>query len=45
VVPGILPKLLMDPDKEKAKRAMAAMMEMKKLDIAKLQAAFDGTAG
>lgn len=43
VVPTILPKLLMDPNKEKAKRAMAAMMQMKKLEIAKLQAAFDGT--
>lgn len=35
--------LLGDQDREKADRAMAAMMKMGKLDIAALQAAFDGS--
>ncbi|BBA97067.1 putative DNA-binding protein [Actinacidiphila reveromycinica] len=43
VVPGMLPTLLTDPDREKADRAMAAMMAMGKLDIAALRAAFDGS--
>lgn len=34
--------MLTDPDQEKAKRAMNAMMGMKKLDIAALEAAFNG---
>jgi predicted 3-demethylubiquinone-9 3-methyltransferase (glyoxalase superfamily) len=41
VVPAALPKLLADPDPARAQRAMAAMMEMTKLDIAVLQAAAD----
>ena len=36
-------ELLNDPDKERAQRAMTAMFGMKKLDIAALQAAADGT--
>ena len=39
VVPTALPRLLTQPDPEKAKRVFAAMMEMKKLDIAALEAA------
>ncbi len=42
VVPNILPKLLADPDAAKAQRAMAAMMQMKKLDIAALKRAAEG---
>jgi predicted 3-demethylubiquinone-9 3-methyltransferase (glyoxalase superfamily) len=42
VVPKILPELLMDKDPEKAKRAMAAMLQMKKLDIATLERAAEG---
>jgi predicted 3-demethylubiquinone-9 3-methyltransferase (glyoxalase superfamily) len=42
VVPKQLEQLLSDPDKEKAGRAMEAMLEMKKLDIAKLEAAAEG---
>ena len=42
VVPTALPKLLMDPDPAKSKRAMDAMLEMKKLDIAKLERAHAG---
>jgi predicted 3-demethylubiquinone-9 3-methyltransferase (glyoxalase superfamily) len=42
VVPSVLGQLLGSPDPEKAGRAMQAMMQMKKLDIATLQAAYDG---
>jgi predicted 3-demethylubiquinone-9 3-methyltransferase (glyoxalase superfamily) len=37
-----LPRLLGDPDQERAQRAMQAMLKMGKLDIAALQAAADG---
>jgi predicted 3-demethylubiquinone-9 3-methyltransferase (glyoxalase superfamily) len=39
VNPKRLSELLMDPDKAKAGRVMAAMMQMKKIDIAALEAA------
>jgi predicted 3-demethylubiquinone-9 3-methyltransferase (glyoxalase superfamily) len=42
VVPEVLVTMLMDPNTSKAQRAMAAMMTMKKLDIATLQRAFAG---
>ena len=42
VVPSILPRLLMDPDRAKAERAFGAMMKMKKLDIAELKRAHAG---
>ncbi|RFM26267.1 VOC family protein [Deminuibacter soli] len=42
VVPDILPKLLMSNEKEKAGRAMNAMMQMKKIDIAALEKAYNG---
>ncbi len=42
VVPTILPELLMDPDTEKSQRAMMAMLQMKKLDIAGMMRAFEG---
>ena len=42
VVPTAMPALLSDPDPERANRAMAAMLQMKKLDIATLRAAADG---
>jgi predicted 3-demethylubiquinone-9 3-methyltransferase (glyoxalase superfamily) len=46
VVPTVLLEMLTDPDREKADRAMEAMMNMKKLDIAELERAFEGdTAG
>jgi predicted 3-demethylubiquinone-9 3-methyltransferase (glyoxalase superfamily) len=41
IVPTILMKLINDPDPEKAKRAMQAMMQMKKIDIARLQQAVE----
>jgi predicted 3-demethylubiquinone-9 3-methyltransferase (glyoxalase superfamily) len=42
IVPKQLGGFLGDKDRAKSGRAMQAMMGMKKLDIAKLQAAFDG---
>jgi predicted 3-demethylubiquinone-9 3-methyltransferase (glyoxalase superfamily) len=42
VVPSIMPELAGDPNSEKSQRAMAAMMEMKKLDIAELERAYNG---
>ena len=42
IVPSILGKLLGDPDQARADRAMGAMMQMGKLDIAALKTAADG---
>ncbi|MBT8162335.1 MULTISPECIES: VOC family protein [Arthrobacter] len=42
IVPKIFPELLSGPDPDGAQRAMAAMLQMKKLDIAALQSAYDG---
>ncbi len=42
IVPTVLPKLLADPDAEKSARVMRAMMQMKKLDIAELECAYQG---
>ena len=41
IVPSILGKLLGDKDPVKANRVMKAMLQMKKLDIAGLQKAYD----
>ena len=41
VVPARLIELLADPDEAKAQRAMAAMLEMRKIDIAGVEAAAD----
>ena len=42
IVPTALPDYVGGPDPEKAKRAMQAMLQMKKLDIAELKRAYDG---
>ncbi len=42
VTPTILNEMLADKDQVKAGRAMKAMLEMKKIDIAKLEEAFEG---
>jgi predicted 3-demethylubiquinone-9 3-methyltransferase (glyoxalase superfamily) len=43
IVPVQLAEFMSDPDPEKAGRTMQAMLQMKKLDIAGLKAAHDGT--
>jgi predicted 3-demethylubiquinone-9 3-methyltransferase (glyoxalase superfamily) len=42
IVPPILTQLLSDKDREKAGRAMQAMMQMGKIEIQQLKDAFDG---
>ena len=42
IVPNALPRLLKDPDREKAQRVVAAMLTMRKLDVAALEAAGEG---
>jgi predicted 3-demethylubiquinone-9 3-methyltransferase (glyoxalase superfamily) len=42
IVPAILQKMVTDKDTTKANRVMAALMPMKKLDIAALKRAFEG---
>jgi predicted 3-demethylubiquinone-9 3-methyltransferase (glyoxalase superfamily) len=42
VVPTAMADLMADPDQEKTGRVMEAMLQMKKIDIAELQRAFDG---
>ena len=43
IVPTALGELLGSADREKAGRAMQAMLQMKKLDIATLKAAYEGS--
>lgn len=42
IVPRVLSELMSDPDPEKAGRTMQAMLQMKKIDIAALQRAYEG---
>jgi predicted 3-demethylubiquinone-9 3-methyltransferase (glyoxalase superfamily) len=42
IIPNALGELIGHPDREKAGRALQAMLQMKKIEIAVLQAAFDG---
>ena len=42
VVPTVLIEMLQDPDAEKSQRTMAAMLHMKKIDIATLKRAYAG---
>ncbi len=42
IVPTALPRLLKDPDHEKAQRVMAAMMQMRKIEIDELERAAAG---
>jgi predicted 3-demethylubiquinone-9 3-methyltransferase (glyoxalase superfamily) len=42
IIPTALGKLMGDPDRTKANRVMEAMLQMKKINIAKLQQAYDG---
>jgi predicted 3-demethylubiquinone-9 3-methyltransferase (glyoxalase superfamily) len=43
IVPTALPQLLSDPDPEKARRVMKAMLAMQKLDIRALERAREGS--
>ena len=42
IIPSILPRLLQDPDRERAGRAMNAMLQMGRIDIAALERAAAG---
>jgi predicted 3-demethylubiquinone-9 3-methyltransferase (glyoxalase superfamily) len=42
VIPSRLPDMLSDPDRSKADRVMAALLQMKKLDLAELERAYKG---
>ena len=42
IIPSVLPRLLGDPDRAKAGRALNAMLQMKKIDIATLERAAAG---
>jgi len=44
ITPTILPEMIQDNDPEKAKRVMEAMMKMKKIDIERLEEAYEGAA-
>ena len=45
IVPTVLPEMLRDKDPQKASRVMAAMLSMKKIDIAALKHAYEGRSG
>jgi predicted 3-demethylubiquinone-9 3-methyltransferase (glyoxalase superfamily) len=42
IIPKALPEMLQDKDRSRAKRVMDVMMQMKKIDVAELQRAYDG---
>jgi predicted 3-demethylubiquinone-9 3-methyltransferase (glyoxalase superfamily) len=42
IIPTVLFKLMQDRDPEKSKRVVEAMLQMKKIDIARLEAAYKG---
>jgi predicted 3-demethylubiquinone-9 3-methyltransferase (glyoxalase superfamily) len=42
IIPSLLGKLMSDSDPVKSGRVMQAMLQMKKIDCAKLQAAYEG---
>ena len=42
IVPTRLMELLGDPDREKSQRVMQAMLQMKKIDVARLEQAYEG---
>jgi 2-polyprenyl-6-hydroxyphenyl methylase/3-demethylubiquinone-9 3-methyltransferase len=44
ITPVALTKAITDPDPAAAKRAFDAMMQMKKIDVAKIEAALRGAA-
>ena len=42
IVPAVLGELLSDPDAEKSRRVMKALLQMKKIDLKALKRAYDG---
>jgi predicted 3-demethylubiquinone-9 3-methyltransferase (glyoxalase superfamily) len=42
IVPSVLPKMLLDSESSKAQRVTKAFLQMKKLDIAALERAYEG---
>lgn len=44
IVPSVLIELINDPDPEKSRRVTEAMLQMTKIDIAKLRQAYEGHA-
>ena len=44
IVPKVLGEMMKDADRARAKRVAEAMLKMVKIDIARLQAAYDGKA-
>jgi predicted 3-demethylubiquinone-9 3-methyltransferase (glyoxalase superfamily) len=42
IVPSVLMQLMQDPDPQKSQRVMEAMLQMTKIDIAKLRQAYEG---
>ena len=42
IIPSALPELMSDPDPERVGRVTEAMLQMTKIDIAKLRRAYDG---
>ena len=42
IIPSALPRLMGDPDREKANRVMQAMLKMTKIEVAKLEQAYNG---
>ncbi|MBA2314336.1 MAG: VOC family protein [Chloroflexi bacterium] len=44
VIPRQLPELLNAPDRDGARRAMEAMLQMSKIDVAKLKEAYEGVS-
>jgi predicted 3-demethylubiquinone-9 3-methyltransferase (glyoxalase superfamily) len=45
VIPTELMSLLSDPDPDRAQRAIQAMLQMRRIDIAEIKRAADGVSG
>src|SRR5207247_8722136 len=45
VVPTVLAEMLADPDPQRSKRVMEAMLQMKKIDVARLEEAYAESGG
>jgi predicted 3-demethylubiquinone-9 3-methyltransferase (glyoxalase superfamily) len=44
IIPSALPELMSDPDPERSRRVTEVMLQMTKIDIAKLRQAYEGAA-